>query len=121
MRCASLAPHEVRSMHVETPDGWHLDSERVSTNTWELPFAAWVTNPVGFIVGHGRGKTEGRAAAAAISDLGTNCSDAAHVIEPLTSAFHAELSDPTGRGDSVIDWPPAIVPTRRRTDRVAGR
>jgi hypothetical protein len=109
------------TMHVETPDGWTLDSERVSTNSWELPFVAWVTNPVGFVVGHGRGKTEGRAAAASISDLRTNCSDAANVIDPLTSAFHAELSEPQRRSDSAIDLLPAVVPGRRRTDRVAGR
>jgi hypothetical protein len=105
-------------MHVETPDGWNLDSERVSTNTWELPFAAWVTNPLGFVIGHGRGKTEGRAAAAAISDLGTNCSDAADIIDPLTAAFRAELSAPQRRSESTIDWPPVVVPARRRTDRV---
>jgi hypothetical protein len=107
------------TMHVETPDGWTFDSERDSTNSWELPFVAWVTNPVGFVVGHGRGKTEGRAAAAAVSDLRTNCSDAANVIDPLTSAFHAELSAPQRRSESAIDWPPAVVPARRRTDRVA--
>jgi hypothetical protein len=109
------------TMHLETPDGWTLDSERFSTNVWELPFVAWVTNPLGFVVGHGRGKIEGRAAAASISDLRTNCSDAADVIDPLASAFHAELSEPQRRSESAIDLLPAVVPGRRRTDRVAGR
>jgi hypothetical protein len=103
-------------MHVETLDGWSLDAERVSQNSWELPFSAWVTNSLGFVVSHGRGRTEVRAASAALLDLRINCSEAAEAVDSLLASHRSELLNPPGRRAPQVDGV-GPRPSRRRTDR----
>ena len=103
-------------MHVETPDGWDLDVERVSSNAWELPFAAWVTNPFGFVMAFGRGTTDGRAATAALLDLRAHCSEAEDEVDDLVAASRSYVQNPPGRRTvSPVDGLPR--PSRRKTDR----
>jgi hypothetical protein len=79
-------------MHAENVARWCLDVERVSRNCWELPYAAWVMDPSGFVVAFARGLTESRAVSAALFDLRINCSDVgmADTIDSLFLAFRAE-------------------------------
>ena len=79
-------------MHAESRSGYCLAVERVSRNSWELPYAAWVMDRTGFVVAFARGRTASRAASAALLDLRINCSDVgtADTITELYKAFKVE-------------------------------
>jgi hypothetical protein len=90
-------------MHAENAARWCLDVERISRNSWELPYAAWVMDPSGFVVAFARGLTEARAVSAALFDLRLNCSDVgtADTIDLLFLAFRAEQQKAGGQSQTL--------------------
>ncbi len=79
-------------MHLETPTRWCLAVEQVSRRPRELPFAAWIMNPKGFVVAFVHGLTESRAVSAALFRLRLNCPVSVDITDEFALAYRAELA-----------------------------